>query len=650
MLFSPGTVLDGRYEVLGVLGEGGMATVYKVRHLGLRSVHALKVLNAAFARNDEARARFLEEGRIQARVRHPNIVPVTEIVTQPVSGLVMDFVEGPTLEAHLGLHGPLTSREEVEALFFPLLDAMEIAHAAGVVHRDLKPANILLGMDARGEVQPRITDFGVAHWAEGSAPKTRLGAKMGTSLYMSPEQVRGGAAVDARSDVFALGAILYEVVTGEHAFAAPSEFETLAAITEGRYPDPRDRAPAVAPSILRCIRVALCVRPKDRFPSCAAFRDALGTSPPSVSPRRRTSTGALRAVSPSTPADLRAPPPLPEPALRRRTPSGVQRATSSRSIPVVPEDSLHTELFEPPSSDTEATEWVDVPAELSRTAPRSEPAPSLVSSPEAGPVSWTLPLGGLAAGVAILVGVSWCALPGSQRSVRPTAPAAPRTVAAKVPPPPVPAERVRPSSPPPVSAPAENRVPSPGPPRAKTSTVGPAPPVERRATYPVEFRVTPWARVFLDGQPIGETPMDPLRVEEGLHEVKLVNAELGTERVLLVKVGAGPNVVKVRMDDAVEELPSRREVSQDEIMALVVANKATIQKCVQDQRTRDPRAWGKIEMGWTLQPTGRATDIRCETPEFRDSHLAACLALWLRSTPFPKHSGPPQRVRFPLSF
>jgi len=275
-LLQPGTQLDGRYEVVRLLGQGGMAAVYEVRHLALHSTHALKVLNADLARNDDIRGRFLAEGRIQARFRHPHIVQVTEIVTTPVAGLVMDYIEGPTLGEFCRGQG-LEPRVLLE-VFLPVLDAMEEAHKQGVVHRDLKPDNIIIGKDNRGRLQPVVTDFGIAKMLEegpGGKPRTQAGARMGTLLYMSPEQIRGAGEVDARTDIFALGAILYEAATGRVAFHASSDFDTMKSIVEGTYEPPERVVGGLHPVIAGCIRKALAVDPSERFQDCAAFREAL---------------------------------------------------------------------------------------------------------------------------------------------------------------------------------------------------------------------------------------------------------------------------------------------------------------------------------------------------------------------------------------
>ena len=274
-----GTVLDGRYEVVRELGEGGMATVYLVRHLGLHSEHALKVLNPELYVHEEVKARFLSEGRIQAKIRHPNIVAVTEIVTQPVAGLVMDYVPGATLGDHLRKKGAFTDIAEATRLFLEVLEAVGEAHRHGVVHRDLKPENIILGRNSRGQFQARVTDFGIARVTEADNRRTRFGARMGTPQYMSPEQVRGAENADPRSDIFSLGAILYEMVTGNLAFAADSDFDTLQAVVSGTYVPPERVVEGLPPALGHCIQRALSVRPEERFQTCDEFAEALGRMP-----------------------------------------------------------------------------------------------------------------------------------------------------------------------------------------------------------------------------------------------------------------------------------------------------------------------------------------------------------------------------------
>ena len=282
-MLQPGQVIDQRYEVVRQVGRGAMATVYEVRHRGLHSRHALKVLNADLATDPDLRNRFLAEGRIQAQLSHPNIVAVTDIVTDPVPGLVMEMLDGVALDEHLRTHGVPSEPVKILELFVPILDAVGAAHGAGVVHRDLKPENILVGAHAKGGLLVKVADFGIAKVLDRASlstgkKKTEAGMRMGTVLYMSPEQIRGAADLDARSDIFALGAILYEIATGRIAFDAPSEYDTMSNIVAGTYVPPERVVGALHPGLAACIRKALAVDPAERFVDCAAFRGALETA------------------------------------------------------------------------------------------------------------------------------------------------------------------------------------------------------------------------------------------------------------------------------------------------------------------------------------------------------------------------------------
>ena len=276
-MLTPGQLIDHRYEVVRVLGSGAMASVYEVRHTSLHSRHALKVLSAELAEHAGLRSRFLAEGRIQAQLKHPNIVSVTDIVTEPVPGLVMEYIEDGSLDELLAKEGPRADPAEAMALFLPIVAAVQVAHRAGVIHRDLKPENILIQRDDRGRAVPLVADFGIARVADvtdiiGHKRRTEAGVRMGTVLYMSPEQVEG-KAVDARSDIFALGCILYEILTGEIAFDAPSEFVTMKRIVEGYLP--QRAVGGLHEGVAACIRKALAVDPEERFNTASALAEAL---------------------------------------------------------------------------------------------------------------------------------------------------------------------------------------------------------------------------------------------------------------------------------------------------------------------------------------------------------------------------------------
>lgn len=207
---APGTVVD-RYEVLGLLGIGGIARVYRARHRALASLHALKVL--ALDR-PSLRERALQEGQVQASLRHPNLVAVTDIVEcDGAPALVLEYVAGPSLDQLLAARR--LNLSEVDQLARGILRGVAFAHANGVVHRDLKPGNILLEV-AGEELVPRVTDFGIAKLLVPARDgvRTQAGTIMGTPPYMAPEQSLDASLVDARADVWALGVVLYELITG----------------------------------------------------------------------------------------------------------------------------------------------------------------------------------------------------------------------------------------------------------------------------------------------------------------------------------------------------------------------------------------------------------------------------------------------------
>lgn len=193
MVLETGQTVE-RFTVEAKLGEGGMAAVYRVRHNTLGSYHALKLLKVA---NPDIKRRLVEEGRVQASLHHPNIVAVTDVlVVEGQPGLLMELVDGPTLEEWLWSNRP--TLEQAEALFRGVVAGVGRAHRAGLVHRDLKPGNILLDL-ADGMVIPKVTDFGLAKILadeDGGHSQTRSGVTLGTPQFMAPEQIRNAKTVD----------------------------------------------------------------------------------------------------------------------------------------------------------------------------------------------------------------------------------------------------------------------------------------------------------------------------------------------------------------------------------------------------------------------------------------------------------------------
>ncbi|MCB9670261.1 MAG: serine/threonine protein kinase [Alphaproteobacteria bacterium] len=267
MSLKKGEMIDGRYEVLAELGEGSMAEVYKVRHRQLGTEHALKVLKLE---HESIRERMMREGQFQAKLRHPNIVPVTDVVPMgDAAGLVMELVDGGSLGDLLAAHR--LNEQQVDALALGLLDGVEAAHKAGLIHRDLKPANILLAREGKNLI-PKITDFGLAKALDASQTLTKSGVMMGTPAYMAPEQIHDAKRVDQRADVFSVGAILYHMVAGRRPFDDPNIANVLTAVLDGDYPPVTKFAPTLPAHRVKAIDAALKVEAEDRVGSCAELR------------------------------------------------------------------------------------------------------------------------------------------------------------------------------------------------------------------------------------------------------------------------------------------------------------------------------------------------------------------------------------------
>ena len=268
MSLSPGTRL-GAYEIVGILGSGGMGEVYRARDTRLDRAVAIKILQGALAVSAETRQRFEREARVISSLNHPNICTLYDIGREDgVEYLVMEYIEGETLADRLA-RGPLPL-EELLRVAIQISDALDRAHRQGLVHRDLKPGNIML---TKGGA--KLLDFGLAR-ATGlgqagdlssptmSRPLTAEGTIVGTFQYMAPEQLEGREA-DARSDLFALGAVLYEMATGQRAFHGKSQASLIAAILK-ETPRPISSVNAVYPPALdRAIMRCLEKDPDDRY-------------------------------------------------------------------------------------------------------------------------------------------------------------------------------------------------------------------------------------------------------------------------------------------------------------------------------------------------------------------------------------------------
>jgi len=287
-LLSVGRRLD-RYEVQERIGVGAMGAVYRVEHTTLGSSHALKVVHLA---SEGARSRLIREGQAQGRLQHAGVVPVTDVIdVDGEPGLVMAYVDGPPLSAWLAAHGP-PSLDLVGRLGEQILRAVGAAHGAGIVHRDLKPGNVLIASTDQGPAA-RVCDFGLARSLDDADGHR---GPLGTPGYMAPEQIRDAGQADARSDLFAVGAVLYELATGARAFDGPDIVEVWRRIGEGAYDPPRRLRPELPDAMARTIERALSVDPAHRFPDAAAMLAAWQAATAAPPPPARAPLWAVAVV------------------------------------------------------------------------------------------------------------------------------------------------------------------------------------------------------------------------------------------------------------------------------------------------------------------------------------------------------------------
>ena len=264
----------GTYEVLSPLGAGGMGEVYRARDTRLGREVAIKVLPADRLHDEQRRRRFIQEAQSASALNHPHIITIYEIESDgDIDFIVMEYLRGTSLDVLIPRKGLRLT--ELLRIAIPVADALAAAHAGGIIHRDLKPANVMLGED--GAV--KVLDFGLAKLvADDSTPEERTithsiavglsapGTVMGTAAYMAPEQATGGK-VDARSDIFSFGAMLYEMATGTRAFSGSSVVDTLAAVLCAQPTPPTQVVSAVPRDLERVILRCLRKEPERRYQS-----------------------------------------------------------------------------------------------------------------------------------------------------------------------------------------------------------------------------------------------------------------------------------------------------------------------------------------------------------------------------------------------
>lgn len=258
----------GPYRIINQIGQGGMATIFKAYQAAMDRYVAIKVLPFQFAQSPEFITRFQQEARTIAKLEHPHILPVHDFgEANGVPYLVMRYLDAGTLKDRIKA-GPL-SLTEIDRYFSQLADALSYAHANGVIHRDIKPSNALI--DQNGNIF--LTDFGIAKILESSVNLTASGTVTGTPAYMSPEQAQG-EKLDQRTDIYSLGIVLYEMLTGRVPFEAETPLAVLLKHLNEPLPPPTTLKPDLAPALERVVLKALAKDRNDRYATCTEFLNA----------------------------------------------------------------------------------------------------------------------------------------------------------------------------------------------------------------------------------------------------------------------------------------------------------------------------------------------------------------------------------------
>jgi serine/threonine protein kinase len=504
-----GAVLSGRYEVLDAIGKGGMGVVYKARDRELDETVALKVLRGDPAGASEASRRFRSEIKLARKVTHHNVCRIHDYGRENnLTYIVMEYIAGTDLKAELRRRGWFEPREALE-LVLQVASGLEAVHRQGVVHRDLKTPNVM----RMGDGTAKLMDFGIAKGVGGGATAvdTATGLIVGTPEYMSPEQARA-EAVDARSDIYALGIVLFELLTGDVPFRGETPLATL--LKQIQDPPPLDgpRAARIPPAVLPVLHTALAKNAADRYAAVQEMAADLEQA---------------RALL--EPPDARPgwPPPSRSQSWGAQGPPPVQGALAYQPDAPVP---ITTPL---------ATPSTIVPSQRHRL-----PAT----------VAWA---GVVGLGLAVVVG-GWLSLGGGQPSPVVSGLGAPPSPARATPPPPVVPSPTAPS--PTVPSPT-----APSPTRASTPRHEPSPAVDTvpsasSVTKPaveetgiLRIGVKPYAEVFVDGRPAGTTPLGALTLPAGTHTIRLVHPSFQPfQRKVTVRPGESARLV---VDLALDGVP-----------------------------------------------------------------------------------------------
>jgi serine/threonine-protein kinase len=301
-----GRVIDGKYRLVRLIGEGGMAQVFEAEHTVLSRRVAVKVLRSILTSTPDATHRFLLEAKTAAKLDHPNVVQVFDVGVEDdgLIFIVMEMLRGSTLSELIDQKGRLPS-SRVVPIVLQVLSALNAAHSLGIIHRDLKPDNVFLAVDARMREEVKLLDFGIAKiqgTEDVDTKLTRTGMVMGTPHYLSPEQARGGKDVDARIDIWSVGVMMFEMLSGRIAFDGTSYNEVLGNILMEQPAPLRELVPNIPEEIVAVVEKAMSKDREQRYPTVARMiRDLMPLNERGGYEMSTVVLQALRDTVPPTP-------------------------------------------------------------------------------------------------------------------------------------------------------------------------------------------------------------------------------------------------------------------------------------------------------------------------------------------------------------
>jgi serine/threonine protein kinase len=282
-----GTILDGKYELVRLIGEGGMGAVYEATHKLIGRRLAVKFLHQSYATNTEVVTRFQREAQAAAQIGHENIIEVTDMGTASDGApyLVMEYLEGSDVRGAIEKDGRLSPKRAAHILV-QALGALQAAHNAGIIHRDLKPENIFLTAKGVNPDYVKLLDFGISKFrtfdSEGVKGLTQTGTVLGTPHYMSPEQARGEQQLTPQSDIYAMGVIMYQMLTGQLPFDAANYNALLIKILTEEPVPVEELNPDLPPELVDIVKRAMARDTEQRFRTCAELREHLLPFAPSI--------------------------------------------------------------------------------------------------------------------------------------------------------------------------------------------------------------------------------------------------------------------------------------------------------------------------------------------------------------------------------